>query len=195
MKILITDDSLTMRRAIKSILSMAGFTHVVEASNGQEALDRMFGVDIVLMDWNMPVMDGLTAVKAIRANPDHSDVPIIMVTTEGARETVINAMKNGVSDFVIKPVDPKVLIEKIRNLTARLDEAPAEVGQRSFTLSPETHKVINLLADKLDDEGVESRNASKLVRYSIHRLCPSSELADLEEAVKTIRSDPAWKEI
>ncbi len=192
MRILITDDSLTMRRAIRSILSMGGYTDVIEACNGQEALDRLYGIDVVLMDWNMPVMNGLTAVKAIRADTKFCDIPIIMVTTEGARETVIDAMRNGVSDFVIKPVDPKVLLDKIRSLTAHQETADVAVGQRSFILTSEVHGIINTLADKLDAEGIESRNASKLIRYCVLQLCPDTSDKSLKKAVEQIRKDARW---
>ncbi len=73
MKILVVDDSATMRRIIVNHLNQAGYTDLDEASNGVEALSRLSGVDLILTDWNMPVMDGLTLVKEVRHDPNRSE--------------------------------------------------------------------------------------------------------------------------
>lgn len=187
MKILIVDDSLTMRRALVSQLAHAGYSELLEASNGMEALQQLAGVDLVIMDWNMPVMDGLTCVREIRKMPDKQSLPIIMCTTEGARDSVIEAMEQGVNDYIIKPVEQSVLVEKVGHML----EAPQEpvVGQRSFTLSMLSNQVLDKLSDRLDEEGIENRNASKLIRYSLLKLCASTNKEDLDKAVEQIRQD------
>ncbi len=113
MRILVVDDSLTMRRIIANNLKSAGYEDVVEAGNGVEALSQMNGVSMVLTDWNMPVMDGLSLVKELRASPAFRAVPIIMITTEGAKGEVLTALKEGVNDYVVKPFSKATLIEKI----------------------------------------------------------------------------------
>ena len=116
MKILITDDSATMRRIIIKNLDAAGYNDIIEAENGEEALTKLAGIDLVLTDWNMPVMDGLTMVKTIRANDAYKDLPIMMITSQAAQKEVIEALKNGVNDYIIKPFTPSFLIEKVKNL-------------------------------------------------------------------------------
>ena len=116
MKILTVDDSSTMRRIIKNTLNRIGYTDVVEADNGVSGLAKMAGVEFVLTDWNMPEMDGLTFVKALRSNPKFAEVPIIMVTTEAAKKEILEAIKSGVTDYIVKPFTPETLKEKIEKI-------------------------------------------------------------------------------
>jgi len=116
MKILVVDDSATMRRIVENNLKTSGFEDIVQATNGVEALANMAGIELVLTDWNMPVMDGLSLVKEIRSNPTFANVPIVMITTEGAKEEVIQALKEGVNDYIVKPFTKQVLLEKIEKV-------------------------------------------------------------------------------
>ncbi len=116
MRILVVDDSITMRRIISNNLAQAGYEDVVQAGNGVEALSQMNGVNLVLTDWNMPVMDGLTLVKEIRANATFGNVPIVMITTEGAKDEVMEALKNGVNDYIVKPFTKQILLEKVNGI-------------------------------------------------------------------------------
>jgi two-component system chemotaxis response regulator CheY len=116
MKILVVDDSATMRRIIMKHLNDAGYTGTVEAENGLEAISRMEGVELVLTDWNMPVMDGMSLVKELRQNPAYSRVPIVMITSIGARKEVVEALKQGVNNYIVKPFTPSILIEKIKSV-------------------------------------------------------------------------------
>lgn len=113
MKILTVDDSSTMRRIIKNTLNRLGYADVIEAEHGVDALAKMSGVELVLTDWNMPEMDGLTFVKALRSNPQYEAIPIIMVTTEAAKKEILEAIKSGVTDYIVKPFTPETLKEKI----------------------------------------------------------------------------------
>lgn len=113
MTVLVVDDSAVMRKIVVKALNEGGHTEILEASNGKEALDKSGEADIVFTDWNMPVMDGLTFVKELRKN---SKVPIIMVTTEGGQKEVLEAMKSGVNDYIVKPFEPNVLLAKIEHL-------------------------------------------------------------------------------
>ncbi len=116
MKILTVDDSSTMRRIIKNTLSRIGYEDVVEANDGVDGLNKMAGVQLVLTDWNMPEMDGLTFVKTLRANAAYNNVPIIMVTTEAAKKEILEAIKSGVTDYIVKPFTPETLKEKLQKV-------------------------------------------------------------------------------
>ena len=114
--ILIVDDSSTMRRIIINTLSRIGYTDVVEGENGKSGLEKLGqgGVEMIITDWNMPEMDGLEFVKTVRGqNPA---IPILMVTTNAAKEDIVEALQAGVNNYVVKPFTPETLKEKIESL-------------------------------------------------------------------------------
>ncbi|MBO8130568.1 MAG: response regulator [Candidatus Marinimicrobia bacterium] len=115
MKILIVDDSPTMRRIIVNALNKIGYTDIGEASGGLEALEMLGkeSYDLILTDWNMPEMNGEQFVTELKKNDSLRDIPIIMITTRGMKEDVITAVKLGVKGYIIKPFTPDVLKEKI----------------------------------------------------------------------------------
>ncbi len=115
MKALVVDDSGVMRKVVMGALSRAGITDVDEAGDGKEAVNKVKDndYDIVLMDWYMPNMLGIDAVKAIRAAG--SEVPIIMVTTEAEKGRVIEALKAGANNYIIKPFEPAKIVQKIKD--------------------------------------------------------------------------------
>lgn len=116
MKLLVVDDSSTMRRIIKNTLSRLGYNDVLEGENGVEGwnhLDSDPNIGVLITDWNMPEMNGLELVKKVRADPRFKDMPIIMVTTEGGKAEVITALKAGVNNYIVKPFTPQVLKEKL----------------------------------------------------------------------------------
>ncbi len=115
MKFLVVDDSPTMRRIVINALSSFGFKEVVEAEDGREALDKLKSesVDFVITDWNMPNMTGLELTKAIRADGSLSHLPILMVTTRGLKQDIVEALKAKANNYVVKPFTPQVLKEKI----------------------------------------------------------------------------------
>jgi two-component system chemotaxis response regulator CheY len=114
MKILVVDDSVTMRRIISNSLKSSGYDDLVEAGDGIEALANMEGVELVLTDWNMPNMDGLTFVKELKQSDVYKDIPIIMITTEGGKGEVIEALKQGVNNYIVKPFDKDTLLDKVK---------------------------------------------------------------------------------
>ena len=124
MKFLVVDDSATMRRIIINSLQRIGFAECVEAADGQEAL-AAYGpsVGFVITDWNMPNMSGIDFARAVRANPVGRSVPILMVTTRGAREDIVAAVEAGVNNYILKPFTPAVLKEKIDRLMAGVGAA------------------------------------------------------------------------
>jgi len=124
MKFLVVDDSLTMRRIIINALERIGYTDAIEASDGHEALNRFdASIGFVITDWNMPQMSGLDFARAVRATPSGQSVPILMVTTRGAREDIVAAVEAGVNNYILKPFTPLVLKEKIDRLLASLGAA------------------------------------------------------------------------
>jgi two-component system chemotaxis response regulator CheY len=113
MKILVVDDSATMRRIVIRTLTDIGYKDFVEAENGQLALAAVLkgGIELVITDWNMPVMNGLEFVTELRAA--HPDLPVLMVTTNGSSVDVIQALKAGVNNYVVKPFTPATMKEKV----------------------------------------------------------------------------------
>ena len=117
-KILVVDDFSTMRRFIRNILDQLGYREVEEADDGDSALEKLRGsrFDLVIADWNMPRMNGLDLVKAIRADEGLKTIPVLMVTAEASKENIIEAVKSGVSGYVVKPFSSDVLKEKIEKV-------------------------------------------------------------------------------
>ncbi len=116
MKLLVVDDSSTMRRIIKNTLARLGYKDVLEGADGVEGweqLDNNPDIEMLITDWNMPEMNGLELVKKVRADARFKDLPIIMVTTEGGKAEVITALKAGVNNYIVKPFTPQVLKEKL----------------------------------------------------------------------------------
>jgi two-component system chemotaxis response regulator CheY len=114
MKCLVVDDSATMRRIVVNALKSIGYDDVVEAGDGSDALQKCdASIELVITDWNMPVMGGLDFVKGLRGNPQHVKTPILMVTTRSVKEDILQAVEAGVSSYILKPFTPQVLKEKI----------------------------------------------------------------------------------
>ncbi|HEV7755046.1 MAG TPA: response regulator [Mycobacteriales bacterium] len=112
---LVVDDSRAMRMVLRRIVSGLGFD-VVEAGNGQEALDAVDAgpiPDIALVDWNMPVMDGLEFVTNVRSRPELRGVTLMMVTTESEHGQIVRALAAGAHEYVIKPFTPDAIAEKL----------------------------------------------------------------------------------
>jgi two-component system chemotaxis response regulator CheY len=117
MKFLVVDDSITMRRIIVNALQRIGYSEVVEATDGQDALERLDqSIGFVITDWNMPNMNGIEFARAVRGTIVGQSLPILMVTTRGAREDIVAAIDAGVNNYILKPFTPSVLKEKIDRL-------------------------------------------------------------------------------
>ncbi|MCL0033342.1 response regulator [Thermodesulfovibrionales bacterium] len=120
-KVLVVDDFPTMRRIIKNLLKPIGFEHIEEAENGTQALNKLkndsFG--LVVSDWNMPEMDGITFLRNIRQSEDFKGIPFLMVTAEAEKEKVIEAIKAGVDSYVVKPFTSEILKEKIEKIAEK----------------------------------------------------------------------------
>ena len=115
MRALVIDDSKTIRRIVSRVLVGLGY-EVVEAADGQQALDAMVEgplPDLACVDWNMPVMDGLTYVTQVRANPAWRGVTLMMVTTESEHGQIVRALAAGAHEYLIKPFTPDALKDKL----------------------------------------------------------------------------------
>jgi two-component system chemotaxis response regulator CheY len=121
MKVLLVDDSRTIRNIQKNVLAQMGFMEVVEAADGVEALTRVTGdqPDLILLDRNMPNMDGLTFLAKLRGAGIKT--PVIMCTTEAEKSRVIEAIKAGATNYIVKPFT-------VESLTAKINETIAKVG-------------------------------------------------------------------
>jgi two-component system chemotaxis response regulator CheY len=118
MNILVVDDFSTMRRIIKNILRQLGYINILEADDGTSAMEvrRSEKVDFIISDWNMPQMSGIELLTAVRTNEEWKDMPFLMVTAEGQKEKVIEAVKNKVNNYIVKPFTPETLTEKINKV-------------------------------------------------------------------------------
>jgi two-component system, chemotaxis family, chemotaxis protein CheY len=116
MNALVVDDSLTIRRIVIKALGIVGITEATEAADGTEALAAMNQQEfsLVLLDWNMPKLSGIDTLRAIRQSGKKT--PVIMVTTEAEKSRVIEAIKTGANDYLIKPFSPDQLAAKVKNM-------------------------------------------------------------------------------
>ena len=122
MKVLVADDFATMRKIVRNILKQIGFDDIVEAEDGQAALQvlKSENIGLVVTDWNMPNMTGLELLEKIRQDPKTASLPVLMVTAEGLKENVVAAVKAGVNNYVVKPFTAEVLQEKLEQIFKKL---------------------------------------------------------------------------
>lgn len=117
--VLVVDDSRIMRNIVKNTFSLMKIPcQFLEAANGKEAFQFIVDqrVDLILLDWNMPELSGIDFLRQVRAKPEYANLPIIMVTSEAAKYNVIEALKTGATDYIIKPVSEKNFRDKISKL-------------------------------------------------------------------------------
>lgn len=129
MKILIADDSGTMRSVQRRILFDLGLKDVVDVADGALALKAAAAnkFDLILLDWNMPNLSGFEALKALKANPATKSIPVIMITSEAEKTHILDAVRLGAANYVIKPFTPAVLKEKLSlYLPLTTPEAPKD---------------------------------------------------------------------
>ena len=122
MRILVVDDFATMRKVIKNLLRQTGYQNVTEAEDGVVALEELRSqkIDFIISDWNMPNMTGIELLRAVRADSELSSLPFLMITAESLKDNVLEAVKAGVSNYIVKPFTAEVLSEKIEKIIEKL---------------------------------------------------------------------------
>ena len=123
MKILVVDDFSTMRRIVKNVLKQIGYEVFEEAEDGVHAYTKLKngGFGLVVSDWNMPNMDGVDLLRKVRSDPEIRDTPFLMVTAEAEKHKIVEAIKSGVSNYIVKPFTAEVLKEKIDKIFENLE--------------------------------------------------------------------------
>jgi two-component system chemotaxis response regulator CheY len=122
MKILVVDDFSTMRRIVKNLLKQLGYENIEEAEDGEQALGKLRSTrfQFVVSDWNMPNMTGIELLKNVRSDPELKALPFLMVTAEADKEKVVEAIKSGVNNYIIKPFTAEILKEKMDKIFEKL---------------------------------------------------------------------------
>ena len=122
MKVLVVDDFSTMRRIVKNLLRDLGFTNIQEADDGSTALPMLQGGDFefVVTDWNMPGMQGIDLLKAIRADSNLAHIPVLLITAEAKKEQIVMAAQAGVNGYIVKPFTAATLKTKLDKIFERL---------------------------------------------------------------------------
>jgi two-component system chemotaxis response regulator CheY len=118
--VLVVDDSRIMRNIVKNTFTQMKIPcQFLEAGNGKEAMSLLQSqqVNLILLDWNMPELSGIDFLKQVRAMDQYKSLPIIMVTSESAKYNVIEALKSGATDYIVKPVNEKNFTEKLSKIT------------------------------------------------------------------------------
>ena len=118
MKVLIVDDFATMRRILRNILKQIGFSKITEADDGKSALKELENetFDLILCDWNMPEMQGIEVLKKIRSDDKLKNIPFVMVTAEAQKDNIIEAVKAGVSSYIVKPFTAETVSGKLQKI-------------------------------------------------------------------------------
>jgi len=123
-KVMIADDIQMIRRALKIALLDAGITGIVEAKNGLEVVEHLKQdkFDLIVCDWEMPEMSGIETLRYVRQNAQHKDTPFVMVTSVAEPEKIRQAMIDGVTDYIVKPVKPDLFVGKIMFVLRKLNK-------------------------------------------------------------------------
>jgi len=116
---LVVDDYASMRSVVIEVLKRAGFTEIHQAGNGQLALAKVLEhkkIGLIVSDWYMPTMDGLALLRALKANPQTAHIPVLMITAEGQRDNVLDAMQSGAAGYIVKPFAPSELQKRLESM-------------------------------------------------------------------------------
>ena len=116
---IVVDDYASMRSVVIEVLKRAGFTEIHQAGNGQSALAKVLEhpkIGLIVSDWYMPTMDGLDLLRALKANPQTAHIPVLMITAEGQRDNVLDAMQSGAAGYIVKPFAPSELQKRLESM-------------------------------------------------------------------------------
>jgi len=121
MKVLVVDDFPTMRRITKTLMKQLGYSNMIEAEDGKQALQMLqkdSSIEFIVSDWNMPNMTGLELLQAVRQDEKLKKLPFLMVTAEAEQDNIMAAVKSGVSNYIVKPFTAQTLQEKLVKIFA-----------------------------------------------------------------------------
>lgn len=127
-QILVVDDMLTMRKLVGKVCKDIGFTNITEASDGQKAWEALVTqptIGLIISDWNMPNMSGVDFLRKVRGDARFAKLPFLLVTAEAEQSQIIEAVKAGVSNYVVKPFTPETLREKLEAIHKKMSAPPA----------------------------------------------------------------------
>jgi two-component system chemotaxis response regulator CheY len=140
---MVVDDMEPLRRVVRAMLKNLGYLNVLEASSGQQGLqvlEKTFligkPVEVILSDWQMPGMTGIEFLEVVRTTEQYAHLPFIMITAEGQREQILAAIQGGVSSYLIKPISPAVLEEKLKAVWFKMQETGKAPGVGIVPLAP-----------------------------------------------------------
>lgn len=140
---LLVDDMEPLRRVVRAMLKNLGYTNVVEASSGQQAvqvLEKTFvigrPVNVILSDWQMPGMTGIEFLEVVRTTEQFAHLPFIMITAEGQREQILAAIQGGVSSYLMKPISPAVLEDKLKAVWLKMQQTGVAPGVGVVPVQP-----------------------------------------------------------
>ncbi len=122
MKILVVDDFATMRRIVRNLLRQLGFENIEEAEDGNQAFSKLKEIEcnFIISDWNMPNMTGIELLQNVRSDLELKSLPFLMITAESEKEKVIEAIKSGVNNYIIKPFTAEIIKEKMEKIFERM---------------------------------------------------------------------------
>jgi two-component system, chemotaxis family, chemotaxis protein CheY len=121
LSVLVVDDSRSLLMMLEGQLKCKGFGKIVLVPNGLEALAKVKceKIDVILCDWDMPVMDGMQLLNELKTDPDTKDIPFLLVTSKSNRSDILNAIKKGVDDYIVKPIQINVLVKKVIDMVQK----------------------------------------------------------------------------
>jgi len=185
-RILVVDDDKEIRIILGEFLSMMGYDHET-ASDGLEALAKVkLDIDLVLMDINMPNMDGFEVTKRIRMEPEYRDLPIIMVTSMASREDRLRAVQAGANDFIAKPIDQTELEVRTVSLL-KMKEIQDTIKRHKTELEEKVQQRTAALRKSLDEMVDAQRRTYKAYLDTIRRLAIAAEYRDEGTAAHIMR--------
>ncbi len=140
---LLVDDMEPLRRVVRAMLKNLGYLNVLEASSGQQALqvlEKTFvigkPVNVILSDWQMPGMTGIEFLEVVRTTEQYAHLPFLMITAEGQREQIIAAIQSGVSSYLMKPISPAMLEDKLKAVWLKMEQTGVAPGVGTVPLAP-----------------------------------------------------------
>ena len=179
MKILVVEDPSAMRRVVKNSIVKFLKAHFLEASNGGEAMDILKiedDIDLIITDWLMPSVDGIELSQYVKADDRLKDIPVLMITTKSSRYDIIEAIKAGVSDYIVKPINPNLLETKVKNIIAKMNGSKT---QEKVGDLPQEQDEVNQDVSKVENKEMESKaEGEEVIKETISETIENKEISE-----------------